>query len=31
MDLMMNAPDQVDARQLRDIWIQLDLPPEEKA
>jgi aspartyl-tRNA synthetase len=31
MDLMMNAPDTVDARQLRDIWIQLDLPPEEKA
>ena len=30
MDLMMNAPDTVDARQLRDIWIQLDLPPEEK-
>ncbi len=25
-DLMMNAPDKVDARQLRDIWIQLDLP-----
>ena len=31
MDLMMNAPDKVDARQLRDIWIQLDLPPEENA
>ena len=30
MDMMMNAPDLVDARQLRDIWIQLDLPPEEK-
>ena len=29
-DLMMNAPDKVDARQLHDIWIQLDLPPEEK-
>jgi aspartyl-tRNA synthetase len=25
-DLMMNAPDKVDARQLREIWIQLDLP-----
>ncbi len=31
MDLMMNAPDKVDARQLHDIWIQLDLPPEDKA
>jgi aspartyl-tRNA synthetase len=29
VDMMMNAPDTVDARQLRDIWIQLDLPPEE--
>jgi aspartyl-tRNA synthetase len=26
VDLMMNAPDKVDDRQLREIWIQLDLP-----
>ena len=30
MDLMMNAPAKVDARQLRDIHIQLSLPPEEQ-
>jgi len=30
MDLMMNAPDKVDARQLRDIWIQLDLPAADE-
>ncbi len=29
VDMMMNAPDQVDARQLHEIWIQLDLPAEE--
>ncbi len=29
VDLMMNAPDRVDDRQLRDIWIQLDLPAEK--
>ena len=29
VDLMMNAPDRVDDRQLRDIWLQLDLPPDE--
>jgi len=29
MDLMMNAPAKVDAKQLRDIFIQLDLPAEE--
>ena len=30
MDLMMNAPAKVDAKQLRDIHIQLSLPQEEK-
>ncbi|MCS6770400.1 MAG: aspartate--tRNA ligase [Kiritimatiellae bacterium] len=29
VDLMMNAPDRVEARQLREVWIQLDLPEEE--
>lgn len=32
VELMINAPDKVDDRQLREIWIQLDLPePEPKA
>jgi aspartyl-tRNA synthetase len=32
MDLMMNAPAKVDAKQLRDIHIELNLPnPDEKA
>jgi hypothetical protein len=30
MDLMMNAPAKVDAKQLRDIHIQLSLPEAEK-
>ena len=30
MDLMINAPAKVEARQLRDIHIQLSLPPEEQ-
>ncbi len=30
VELMMNAPDKVDARQLREIWIQLDLPQAEQ-
>jgi aspartyl-tRNA synthetase len=30
MDLMMNAPAKVEARQLGDIHIQLSLPPEEQ-
>lgn len=29
-DLMMNAPDRVDPDQLREVWIQLDLPPAEE-
>jgi aspartyl-tRNA synthetase len=29
MDLMMHAPAPVDARQLKDVWIKLDLPPED--
>ena len=29
-DMMMAAPAKVDAKQLREIYIQLDMPPEEK-
>ena len=31
MDLMMNAPDEVDAKQLRELYIKLALPEEPKA
>ena len=30
MELMINSPDKVDAKQLREIFIQLDLPAEDK-
>jgi aspartyl-tRNA synthetase len=31
IDLMMDAPSRVDAKQLHDVHIQLDLPPEAEA